>query len=98
MSAPNAKLQVAILYDISEPKRLRRMQRTLKDIGVPLQYSVFLCELSRREISLLWQRLEGMVDAESDRLHLLTLQKGKTLSLHTPEGSLEPMQSLLMIV
>lgn len=43
-----------IAYDIAEPRRLRHVIRVMEGVGTRLQYSVFLCDLSRREL-LLWR-------------------------------------------
>ncbi len=34
-----------VCYDIREPKRLRRVHKTMKGFGEPWQYSVFFCVL-----------------------------------------------------
>ncbi|MFN8079719.1 MAG: CRISPR-associated endonuclease Cas2 [Kineosporiaceae bacterium] len=39
-----------IAYDIREPKRLRRVCKTMEEYGERLQYSVFVCDLSRAEL------------------------------------------------
>jgi CRISPR-associated protein Cas2 len=44
-----------LAYDIREPRRLRRVHRVAKDFGEPLQYSLFVCDLTRVELS----RLKG---------------------------------------
>mgnify|MGYP000653098870 CR=1 FL=1 len=38
-----------VCYDVREPKRLRKMHHTLLGYGDPLQYSVFVCDLSAAE-------------------------------------------------
>lgn len=38
-----------IAYDISDPKRLRRVIKVMEAYGQRLQYSVFLCDLSGLE-------------------------------------------------
>lgn len=39
-----------IAYDIRDPKRLRRVHKVAKDYGYPLQYSLFVCDLTRVEL------------------------------------------------
>ena len=39
-----------IAYDISDPKRLRHVCKTMEEYGDRLQYSVFICDLSRTEL------------------------------------------------
>ena len=36
-----------VIYDIADPKRLRRMDRLISGYGYRIQYSVILCSLSR---------------------------------------------------
>lgn len=40
-----------LAYDIREPRRLRRVHRVAKDFGEPLQYSLFVCDLTRVELT-----------------------------------------------
>ena len=39
-----------IAYDIREPRRLRRVCKVMEGYGDRLQYSVFVCDLSRSEL------------------------------------------------
>lgn len=43
-----------IAYDIADPKRLRRVLKVMESYGTRLQYSVFLCDLTRAE-TLQWR-------------------------------------------
>lgn len=43
-----------MMYDISDPKRLRKVAKLMEGYGTRLQHSVFLCDLSRKELAL-WQ-------------------------------------------
>ena len=58
-----ARRRFLIAYDITDPKRLRRVLKVMKSYGTRLQYSVFLCDLSGVELTrwqtemLLWVRL-----------------------------------------
>jgi CRISPR-associated protein Cas2 len=46
-----------LAYDVRDPKRLRRVHQTAKDFGYPLQYSVFVCDLTAEELLQLKARL-----------------------------------------
>ena len=46
-----------VSYDVSDPKRLRRVFKLLRGWGDHLQYSVFRCELNDRELIELRARL-----------------------------------------
>ena len=42
-----------VCYDVSDPKRLARTYRKMNGFGEPVQYSVFICDLSSKERVLL---------------------------------------------
>lgn len=67
-----------IAYDISEPKRWRRICEACEDHGVRVQFSIFECWLEDREFQSLWSRLQGLIDPEADRLVAYTLEAGST--------------------
>lgn len=50
-----ARRQYLIAYDISDPRRLRRVIKVMEAYGQRLQYSVFLCNLSGVELYR-WRR------------------------------------------
>ncbi|KYN26265.1 hypothetical protein AUQ44_14300 [Vibrio cidicii] len=77
-----------ISYDISCPKRLRKMHKYCSKYAWPLQKSVYLFALSRTEREKTCQRLLSMLDQQQDRLLCLpfTLLEG---SFHqVPESPL----------
>jgi CRISPR-associated protein Cas2 len=45
--------RLLVCYDIRDPVRLRRTHATMLGYGDPVQYSVFLCELSSTEAALM---------------------------------------------
>lgn len=45
-----ARRRFLIAYDISDPRRLRRVIKVMESYGQRLQYSVFLCDLSGEEL------------------------------------------------
>lgn len=45
-----------VAYDIRDQKRLRQVHKLLKGYGDPLQYSVFVCDVSASElVEMKWQ-------------------------------------------
>lgn len=62
-----------ICYDVAEPKRLRKVYKTLQGAGESLQYSVFRCELSREERQSLIERLWEILNLAEDRLLVANL-------------------------
>lgn len=45
-----ARRRFLIAYDIADPVRLRRVCKLMEGYGERLQYSVFICDLSRSEL------------------------------------------------
>ena len=62
-----------VSYDISDPKRLRRVHRTMRGFGDPLQYSVFRCDLSPSEKVLLHEALTPIINHREDQVMLVNL-------------------------
>lgn len=63
-----------ISYDISEPKRWRRVFRLMKGYGEWLQLSVFQCRLGRMRVLQLEAELKDLINQEED--HILILDIG----------------------
>ena len=64
-----------VAYDISDDKRRTRTFQTLLDNGEHVQYSVFLCELSTRELAELKGRLAQVINHRQDQVLILDLGK-----------------------
>lgn len=57
-----------VMYDISDPKRLRRVFRICLGYGDHLQYSVFRCQLSPTELVELRGRLHDVIHHKQDQV------------------------------
>lgn len=57
-----------VSYDISCPKRLRRVYRLMRGWGDHIQFSVFRCELSPRELVELRSRLSAVINNSEDQV------------------------------
>ena len=57
-----------VSYDISDPKRLRRVYKTMLGYGEHLQLSVFRCELNKREIIELRAKLAKTIHHDQDQV------------------------------
>ena len=62
-----------VSYDISDPKRLRHVFRTMKGFGDALQYSVFQCDLSPSQRILLIEALTPIINHNEDQVLLIDL-------------------------
>ena len=57
-----------VSYDISDPKRLKRVFNLMKGYGEHLQLSVFLCELSLKEKAILIWKLDEIINHNDDNI------------------------------
>lgn len=62
-----------VSYDICDPKRLRRVFKTMRGFGDALQYSVFLCDLSPSEKIILLEKLTPIINHREDQVMLVNL-------------------------
>ena len=62
-----------VSYDISDPKRLRKVATTCEDYGIRKQFSVFLCRLSATDVVRLRNRLYDLIDLQKDQVLLIPL-------------------------
>ena len=77
----NAEHAYVVAYDISDPKRWRRVFKTMKGYGVWLQLSVFHCRLDGGRRSELGMSLEGLIDNETDHVVILDLGPAEDVRL-----------------
>lgn len=91
------RIRYIVTYDISDPKRLRRVFRTMKGYGDPLQYSVFQCDLSASERILMVEALSAIINQREDQVMLINIgpaenrgrQSVETLGRALPQGEID---------
>lgn len=59
-----------LCYDIANNKRLQRLQRFMKDQGLPLQYSVFLLHTSSLELLVLLEAVRKKINEKEDDVRI----------------------------
>lgn len=62
-----------VMYDICDPKRLHHVMETTRDFGDRIQLSVFLCQLSEKDLVILRERLRGEINAREDQVLFVKL-------------------------
>lgn len=77
---PDERLYV-VAYDISCPKRWRRVFRLMKGHGDWLQLSLFQCRLSARRRADLAARLDAVIHHGEDHVIILDLGPANTAGL-----------------
>lgn len=77
----NAEHAYVVAYDIGDPKRWRRVFKTMKGYGVWLQLSVFHCRLDGGRRSDMAMALEALIDGEADHVVILDLGPAEEVQL-----------------
>lgn len=62
-----------VAYDIREPGRLRRVHEVVLDFGDMLQYSVYICDLTKLELSRLRVALRVVLHLDVDSVSIFDL-------------------------
>ena len=73
-----ARRRYLIAYDITEPRRLRRVCKTMEEYGERLQYSVFICDLSRTELVHARAPVEREMELSADSVVIVDLGDAET--------------------
>jgi CRISPR-associated protein Cas2 len=68
-----ARLRYLLAYDIRDPRRLRRVHRTAQDYGEPLQFSLFVCDLTKVELLRLKASLIAEMNLAVDSVGIFDL-------------------------
>jgi len=64
---------VVVTYDVSCPKRWRKVFRCMKGFGQHLQLSVFCCDLTRQDILAMTATLKQLIDSSEDSVLIADL-------------------------
>lgn len=70
-----------IAYDIANPKRLSRVHRCLKKLGLPVQYSVFTVVMKRKSLLRLLQNLNNLLALADDDVRCYRLSQQADIKL-----------------
>ncbi|MEW6247038.1 MAG: CRISPR-associated endonuclease Cas2 [Nitrospirota bacterium] len=65
-----------VTYDICDPKRLRRVFKTMKGFGAHVQLSVFQCDLPEIDVIKMKAALVELINHQED--HVLIVDLGPT--------------------
>lgn len=68
-----ARRRYLVAYDIREPRRLRRVCKLMEANGERMQYSVFVCDLSRTELIHLRKASEDIMNLAVDSVAIVDL-------------------------
>jgi CRISPR-associated protein Cas2 len=79
------RIRYLVAYDIRHPRRLRRVHRVASDHGQPLQYSVFVCDLTRTELIALKRALLAEIKTSEDSVSIFDLGAPASRGVHCIE-------------
>jgi CRISPR-associated protein Cas2 len=74
-----------LAYDIRHPRRLRRVHRVASDHGEPLQYSLFVCDLTAMELIALKRALLHEMNSTEDSVGIFDLGAPSSRGVHCIE-------------
>ena len=77
----NAEHSYVVAYDISSPKRWRRVFKAMHGYGAWLQLSVFHCRLDGGRRAEMAMTLESLIDASQDHVVILDLGPAEDVEL-----------------
>ena len=66
-------MEILAMYDIADPKRLRKIEKVMKYFGVRVQKSVFECSLKESLISEMKSRVAELMDTDQDAFRVYPL-------------------------
>ncbi len=70
-----------VAYDIADPRRLGAVARYLCKVAYRVQYSVFVAQLSRTQLSLLLSDLKQIIDPVQDDIRAYPLPASGNFTL-----------------
>ena len=74
------EIHYIIAYDISSPKRLRKVHRVVKEYAMSLQHSVFIAPFDAILLNEMVQRLKDIIKPSQDDIRIYPLSDS-----HDPE-------------
>jgi CRISPR-associated protein Cas2 len=67
------RIRYLVMYDIRDPKRLRRVHEVAVDFGERLQYSVYVCDLTRQQLVGFRAKVRAEMHLREDSLSIFDL-------------------------
>ena len=86
-----------VAYDITTPKRLRRVAKVCEDYGARIEKSVFECDLNEPTFARFWQQLLREIDPDEDSLIAYRVCKTCVRDIHSAGVIERPAARLVYI-
>jgi CRISPR-associated protein Cas2 len=96
----NAEHAYVVAYDISSPRRWRKVFKTMHGYGRWLQLSIFHCRLDGGRRSEMAMALEGLIDPDEDHVVILDLGPAEDVELAVESigKSFEPIERRAVVI
>lgn len=96
----NSEHSYVVSYDISDPKRWRKVFRTMKGYGQRLQLSVWQCRLDGGRRIEMAMALDSLIDRTQDHVIILDLGPAEEVTLNIESLGLqfEPIERTARIL
>lgn len=57
---------LVVVYDITDDKRRTKLFKTLEGFGIPVQFSVFHCELDEENLLIMRNKVDQIINRSED--------------------------------
>ena len=94
----NDKQMIVVAYDISNDRRRTRLHKRLLDFGTPVQYSVFECLVSEKEMARLKRMVARTIKPRLDHVRYYYLCKACQSRIETTQGREVAHEETVIIV
>ncbi len=71
-----------VCYDIADPQRLAHVHKKMNGYGESVQYSIFACDLNEKEIIILKEELENIINLAEDRILMIDVGEAEKSGKH----------------
>jgi len=62
-----------LCYDVSDPKRLRKVARLLENFGIRVQKSFFQCEMNEKKLKMIEKQMLSVINIKKDYFYIYPL-------------------------
>ena len=87
-----------VTYDVAKDRKRKKMSDFLLEYGVRVQYSVFECDLTEKDVKAIMEKAEELIDLATDSLLMYPLCKncvGKRIRIGTTYTLVKVKKDLL---
>jgi CRISPR-associated protein Cas2 len=91
-------MEYLVVYDICNPKRLRRVEKMMRGFGYRVQKSVFECDLNKSTVGAMREQAGRIIDPDKDSIRLYPLlDRSREKQLILGQGEVMPLQGCLVV-